>query len=446
MRGYKTLIQEAELMAMPPEAVAEFLRVRAGQSEGETRADPVDKDAEKALQGRDDPLIELALARYGRHIKVVSGIFQESTPGSPVRLACLSNRSMKQEIFQPSFPEGLLGGEPGPIAEWLASASDDELLALFENPALSDSFLRDLLERREGLESIDDDRLCQFVSILHGNPRMQTQREDDWMDGYADYSYGSVLNAAWKLAETVPATEAWATSLAWLYEQLQPNAFSIQDPLSLAARWQIDPADAEATERQAKNREIGNLGNKERVRKGLARLALNNSRELLPDLLASKDLAFRVAAYSSGDLTAEQLQSGYMEDGELVFYEAIRNMALWRSQNTREALRSVAWSVVNADKRGDLLAANLFQSMRKDVRKKHPAWFADEAEVEEPSYDDVDGEAPATKADLAAISSLVEKQSRGLVAISPSLRGLMIRTGWVWWFSLGALVASLRNF
>jgi hypothetical protein len=63
MRGYKTLIQEAELMAMPPEAVAEFLKVRAGQSEGETRADPVDKDAEKALLGRDAPADRLTVSR-----------------------------------------------------------------------------------------------------------------------------------------------------------------------------------------------------------------------------------------------------------------------------------------------------------------------------------------------------------------------------------------------
>ena len=49
MRGYKTLIQEAELMAMSPKAVAEFLKKRASQSKDEALDDSVDEEAEKAL-------------------------------------------------------------------------------------------------------------------------------------------------------------------------------------------------------------------------------------------------------------------------------------------------------------------------------------------------------------------------------------------------------------
>ena len=106
MRGYKTLIQEAELMAMPTEAAAEFLKRRAGQSKDEAYGDPFDREAEHSLRGRADPLIDLALARYGRHMEVVSGLFLSSAPGSPIRLACLANRSLGHEIFQ-SFPTGL---------------------------------------------------------------------------------------------------------------------------------------------------------------------------------------------------------------------------------------------------------------------------------------------------------------------------------------------------
>lgn len=445
MRGYKTLIQEAELLAMPPEAVAEFLKGRAGQSKDEARDDPVDEDVEKALRGRGDPLIDLALARYGRHMEVVSELFQSAPPRSPVRLACLSNRALGHEIFL-SFPVGLLGREPGPMAEWLATASDDELSALFENPTLGDSFLRDLLERGKGWESIDDDKLCRFVSILNRNPRMRTPREDDWMDGYDEYSYGSVFNAAWKLAETAPTTERWAASLGWLYEQLQPDAFSIKEPLAIAARWHVDAGDAESMERQEKDHAIGYLGNKERVRKGLARLALRKSGKLLTELLASDDLAFRAAAYAAGDLDADQLRAGYEKDKDLVFNEAIRNLALWRRQPTRQALHDIAWDVVRNDKHSDLIAANHFNSMAKDMRKKHPAWFEDEEEGEGTGYEEVDDQAPATKADISALSGHMERQSQGLDAIAQGLRGLMSRAGWIWWFSLGALVASLRHF
>lgn len=445
MRGYKTLIQEAELMAMPPEAVAEFLKGRAGQTKDEARDDPVDEEAEKALRGRANPLIDLSLARYGRHMEVVSELFESAGANSPIRLACLANRSLGHEIFR-SFPVGLLGREPGPMAQWLLTATDDELCALFENPTLSDSFLRNLLERGKGWDAIPDDKLCRMVSVLHRNPRMRTARDDDYMDGWDEYSYGSVFNAAWKLAETAPVNEGWAFSLGWLYEQLQTDAFSINEPLKLAERWHIDPADKEANERQAKDHEIGYLGTMERVRKGLARLALSKSGKLLPELLASEDLAFRAAAYSAGSLTADQLRAGCEKDGELVLTEAIRNLSLWRSQGTRQALHDIAWGVVRNDKHSDLMAANQYNWMEKDMRKKHPDWFADEEGGQSGDDDEVDDQSPATKADIASLSGQMDRQAQGVESVGQALRGLMSRTGWIWWFSLGALVASLRHF
>lgn len=444
MRGYKTLIQEAELMAMPAEAVAEFLKGRACQTKDEARDDPVDEHAEKALRGRADPLIELSLARYGRHMEVVSELFQTAGANSSIRLACLANRSLGHEIFR-SFPIGLLGRESGPMAEWLLTATDNDLCALFENPTLSDSFLVDLLKRGKGWEAITDDRLCRIVSILNRNPRMRTPRDDDYMDGYAEYSYGSVFNAAWKLAETAPATDGWAFALGWLYEQLLTDAFSIEEPLKLAERWHIDPADAEANERQAKDHEIGYLGNMERVRKGLARLALSQNGKLRAELLSSDDVAFRAAAYAAGNLTADELRAGYDKDGELVLTDAIRNLSLWRNQSTRQALHDIAWGVVRNDKHSDLGAANQYNWMEKDMRKKYPAWFADE-ESEKSGDGEIDDQSPATKADISSLAGNLDRQAQGVEAVGQALRALMSRTGWIWWFSLGALVASLRHF
>ena len=426
MRGYKTLIKEAELMAMSPEGLAEFLKGRAGQTKDETRDDPVDKKAEMALRGRADPLIDLSLARYGRHMEVVADIFQSAVANSPIRLACLANRSLGHEIFR-SFPVGLLGREPGPMAEWLLAATDDELCALFENPTLSDSFLQDLLERRKGWNAIPDDKLCRIVSVLHRNPRMRTAREDDDMDGWAEYSYRSVFNAAWKLAETVPANEGWAISLGWLYEQLLTDAFSVAEPLKLAERWHIDPADTEANERQARDHEFGHLSATERVRKGLARLALRKSSKLLAELLASEDLAFRAAAYAAGNLNADQLRVGYGKDGELVLTEAIRNLLLWRSHGTRQALHDIAWGVVRNDKHASLMAANQYNWMDKDMRKKHPAWFTDEEDRLSGDEDDVDDQSPATKADIASIFGQMDRQAQGVESMDQALRDLTKR-------------------
>jgi hypothetical protein len=154
--------------------------------------------------------------------------------------------------------------------------------------------------------------------------------------------------------------------------------------------------------------------------------------------------AFRAAAYSAGPLSAEQLRAGYEKDGALVLTSAIGNLHLWRTQVTRLALHDVAWGVVRSDKHP--MAANQYSRVEEDLRKKHPAWFADEGQRDQPGYGEVDDKAPATRADLSAISGHMDRQSQGLEAIRQALGGLMRRTGWIWWLSLGALLASLRHF
>jgi hypothetical protein len=312
------------------------------------------------------------------------------------------------------------------MAEWISDASDEELCALFENPNLSDEFLRGVLERGEGWESITDDKLCDIVCVLTRNPRMQMAREDDYMDGYADYSYSSVFNAAWQLAETAPTTKCWARDLGWLYEHLQPDAFSIKDKLKLAERWHIDSGDAEANESQAEDHEMGYLSDMERVRKGLGRLALQRDYQLLSKLLEGDDLAFRAAAYATGTLDAEQLQAGYEKDGEIFFNEAIHNLRLWQRHDTRQALQQIAWAVVKSDKRRDLMAANVYRDVEKRIREKHPAWFADERNKQ---ADDKDvTQPPATKDDLAPLTEHLNRHAESIEALREKLDDLILRT------------------
>jgi hypothetical protein len=82
--------------------------------------------------------------------------------------------------------------------------------------------------------------------------------------------------------------------------------------------------------------------------------------------------------------------------------------------------------------------------MEKDVRTKHPTWFADE-EVGQSDDDEVDVQSRATKADTSALAEQIDRQALGLEAAGKAIRALMSRMGWVWWFSLGALIASLRH-
>ncbi|MET3109470.1 hypothetical protein AAKU58_004327 [Oxalobacteraceae bacterium GrIS 1.18] len=442
MRGHKTLIQEAEALAMAPAAAYDFLQKRSKQTKDEARYDAFDDEAEAALLARKDPLTNLGLAQFCRNMETAKALFEGAPPDSPVRLAVLTNTSLTGAIFRP-LPVGLFPDHES-AGTWIGKASYNELQALFENPSLADSFLRDILERPKPWQFLDDDRLATIVGILVKNPRMRTPREDDYMDGYAEYSYGAVFNAAWKLAETVEPDDRWSMALGWLYDQMQTDAFSIKEPMAILSRWRADPSNQEAVEEEAKENTSGWLSNKQRVRKGLARLALSKSSKLLPELLASEDIALRCAAYACGKITPEQAGAGYEKDGETFYNEAMHNLALWRTDAGRQALKTIAWSVVNNDKHSDLSAANIYNSIEKDKRKAHPDWFKDSDEA---GSEMEQGDGPATKGDLLLLAARLEQPTANLVQqLGQAISKLNSRVGWVWWFSLGALVASLRHF
>ena len=67
------------------------------------------------------------------------------------------------------------------------------------------------------------------------------------------------------------------------------------------------------------------------------------------------------------------------------------------------------------------------------------------SDEQEPEHE-VDNLSPATKADISALAVQVYRRSQGNKSLAQALQGLMSKAGWIWWFSLGALVASLKHF
>ncbi len=445
MRGYTTLVEEAQALAMSPDAVHSFLKQRTSnpQTFG-AFGDAFDKQAEAALLARADPLIDLSLAQYGRHNLTARELWAKATPESPVRLAILSNRLLQAELFN-SFPTDLLG-DAEKTAIWLEDAMDTELHALLENPVLDDRFLTDLLNRAAPYDRLADTRFLEIVSILSRNMRLRTTRQDDFMDGYAEYRYSSVFDAAWRLAESVPSTNEWAGVLGWLYMQLEPEAFSIKDPMALTQRWESKAAQGDGQMDESAV-STGSQSSRQRVRMGLAKLALTKEYSLLPKLLASNDPGLRCAAYGTGRLMPDDLQAAYDMDGELAFDNALPNPWYWRQNSTRTKLKEIAWAVVSSDKHSDLQAANQYEYMYKEMRKAHPEWFEDEDEDAATKHP---ANLPATRADLESLSTQLgqpsSRQTQLLEQIQNELASANSRMGWIWWFSLGALAASLwRN-
>ena len=392
MRRYETVIAEAELMASSPEVVAEFLKQRAAGAEQTYDSwDRFGQEFEAALRSKADPLIDLALARYAKYIATVLPMFQSGQIGGATRLAILSNALLANKTL-PSvngIPVALFDNSRQ-IADWLANAPRDELDALFQNPMVDGLFLAAVLKRADPWSDIKDAQFLQIVAALIGNEGLRIDR------------YDGVHNAAWKLSESVDPSNDWATVLSRLFHDMKTNAASLEKPLEISARWFPPSPNVDSTQRETKQNSDGELSYYQGVRKGLARLALSKNSQLLPVLLASKDVAFRAAAYADGQMTPEQLSVAYENDGELIFKQGMNNPLLWRHASTRAILKQILglnqhpWRQTHYD------------DINKKMFAKHPDWFKDDEDY--PPEIDYNDE-PATKADVRSLSDRLTRSN-----------------------------------
>ncbi len=370
----------------------------------------IDEEVEETLRLRRDPLVDLTLAQFGRHIDSVRPIFKNAVPGSALRLATLSNRNFSKATFS-HFPSDLFEELEEEI-QWLIDGEEVELAALFGNPTLSNRFLRAILEQNAEFARVPDDRFRYIVSILAYNTRLSTPRESIYMDGQDEYDYDSVFHAAWALSMKAEQTIQWAHALSRLYANVLSKGSYMMKPLEVAERWRPDPANVALVEKDQENSVDGFLSPFEMVRTGLARLAGETDHKLLGELLTHEDRAFRAAAYIDYPINQENIDAAYERDGELVFQNAIGNEHLWRKADGREMLRSLSWTVCNADKSSNLDAPNQFRNTEQHMAKLHPNWFKEEPEQTEEveAYED---DLPATRRDLAELGSWLGRVREG---------------------------------
>ena len=433
VRSFDSVVDEARLAASPAESVVRYLEDRGARVAKKPFSDTADEKFEQALLDRHDPLIDLALARWCCHIATGRALLAanagDNTQALAIRLSLLSNVTAGAS-FMSNGPTAFFGESP---MDWFPSATDEELTAFFNNPSLNNQFFEAFFNGGPSWVCLSEPQRLTALRALTSNPRMSTPYDQSFADGYAEYTHNKVFEAAWNMAGTVPNTRPWAFALAWLFDVLLPIGHGVDDPLALAARWM--PDDDEGVTH-------GSLSPFQHVRKGLARLALAKNAARTDEFLASDDPALRAAVYASRRLNAEQIAAAVERDGAMGFDEMVRNEGLWRSQDHRDALRDASWTVVQADPSSDLLPHNLFTGMWERMEQEHPSWFDDVA----PSAPD-DLDVPATRADIQRVLETLSGSNTGtgLQQLAIAIQALNQRLGWVWWFSLGALVASISH-
>jgi hypothetical protein len=386
----KTLIKEAELTTASRDFVHHFY-FEQSKLDKDSQSEDVDEFTEQRLLDKNDEFIDLTLAQYCFHPETLSKLFKKSKDHSNVSLvlACVSNVSVGRRRYAfVEQPEALFyNSRKGQIDAWFKVITSEEIDALFRNPTLGDGFLTNVLEGKQFWSEMTDEQKSTVLRALYYNPRVVTGYDNQMMDGYAEYSYGRVPDAIWRLAERLPVERKWAAPLEALLEKVVGDCRSM-DMLEVAKRWNVvdekenpdrkkqllNPFEAVRFALFKKSRKINEPYGKDRA--GVRKQYLDNA-----------DVAFRAAVYSQLLLTPDEIKGAYEKDA-LVAVEYIgRNLHIWRNEPSRQALHDICWDADGRYNDNYLDCANQFNWKKRELEKEYPQWF-EEKEPEDLEIDE----------------------------------------------------------
>lgn len=349
---------------------------------------PPDSHAlEYILFRRKSPLIDLALAEYGRSGSVLARVYRRGNTAT--RIVACGNPLLfvGEKIYCPpiSFDEDAPRvDDDGPLS-WkiVRDGPLAELRAVCENPHLRSGFYAGLASSWEGDEDsqvaprnrLSADRFKRALLFLSRNPRISTPREDSkerhYWDGFADYSYNKFFAKCWELAKVVPTDLEWAHVLSKLYAQLHRPYKVFDDVESVLSRWR--PQDEKK------------FASTVSIREEIAAKFLEPTLETLN----SEDPAIRHAFYRTFDpensVFRDLKWAEWLERDDMCYFYLDRNLNIWRSSRGRAKLEALLWNKSRHDH--DVSDVGFFKGREEEYRKTNPEWFIDE---EEPQF--VEGE------------------------------------------------------
>lgn len=444
---------------MPAHQVYEWLRNNATKDRDKFYLSDI-QDVCRALLVRGDPLIDLGLARFGtgggilRELfhRVDSALPEERKNGLALRLAVLSNEIGLGENMIGSCGDPVrmfFDGDNAACVKWLNDISFQEsdrklgdqtnqifpcfpeIQALFENASMGARFLTAFLKGEEPWNQVDEIKHRAAVLALGQNKRACAEYKGHG-DSLDENFHRETLDTCWMLAEQVPVSMAWAAALGELYKYLPRKSYSSKDSLEVAKRWVLSTDDDSAAKDEVDSNKYGYLGHFQSVRMWLGCRAISNQwkEKNIDDALTSEDITLRCAAYRCMSLSEAQIKSAYERDKNFAVNYMLNNPDIWRNTDNHFTL----WAICNADASQDHFYA------RRRMKTLNPEWFQNE--------NDQSNE-PVTKADITHALEQMQSESGLTVALDllrKSVESVNSRLGWVFWFSLGALVASYKHF
>lgn len=310
---------------------------------------------EPVLLRRREPLIDLALARYGTEPRVIKRVYRRGGPG--VRVASLMNA---QAGLRRTINIQRRWMESSDLEALVARGFTPEMQALLHNPFLDNEMYECALTRTKEFAGWSEAAYQDGVAALGSNRRMHTPYHSDYIDGWEHFSYEKVFDIAWSLPAKVPVSLRWASAL---YELLRRCPFSREKPdLDAIARWRISE---------------GGDGKQKLGIAGLLRMRLGDRFAPTMELYNDDDPAFHASFYQRFDpRTLPDWNVTLLRDGEELFQFALQNPLLWQTHANRERLYEVASKL--PDPHGYADTVNSYRAVAGRFMREHPDWFKDE--------------------------------------------------------------------
>lgn len=333
-------IREAHLIVARPEQVLAELEKYSVEIKDSVFGG--DEDLERSLLARNEPLIDLGLARYGREKEVLATLYRKSraTPTDPLqeryllglRVACLSNE-VGGYIFS-QFPEDVFGKEE--FARLITEGDYLDLSVLLANRNLGDKIL-EALYKNEGLfASLPDERRLDLVSLSSANPRLIDS-------GGASDLDARIHEAILTMLASAPTTVHWFRTLRQLLHRLDPgNLHTPDEPITpILERWMQVPVSEKYTPKD----DFSALSMRDRdefrcliaAMYGRHRCGKDGKSSILgnPD---SPDVVLRCAYYGKAQLTENEMKGAYARDEDTYLLAVLCNDSVYYSPALRKLL------------------------------------------------------------------------------------------------------------
>ncbi|SER84680.1 hypothetical protein SAMN04244573_04442 [Azotobacter beijerinckii] len=385
------MLDEAVLCASSPEYVYDWLKTRAINSINAGGVSSIslrhrlleggDYELEEALLLRNDPLIEIGLARFCINENVARKLFAKSIDYDRAGVSKSHARSIRIGLLYNQwimFGECLGGDE---IDDLLENATKEELAAICENPNPSDdSLLLALIEKvASKSSSLSDEKKVAVIYALSKNKIFSASvRFGELNDEINVYR---TLEALWGLVKTLPAEKVFAAALVDFLYNLEPirEVFSFDEIMEICERWKPD------SERVHHSKYLTNF---ELVRVYIAKNAFHSKYVEAETLLNNNDIALRCAAYAHVELTPDLIRGAYELDGGKVLDYISENKSAWSSPGNRDALKSIMSTE-------DYIYS--FTELEDEWAKSHPYYFNYEGRPPSPTIDSLSKEMAAMK-------------------------------------------------